>query len=186
MAWCWHRAKDTTAKTRRKFSDLVFTRQFTAFDRNNTASASSPFHGFFTLFWLGVGIFMMQIAAKNYQKYGSLFGSNEIMAMSSRDLIVLGLSDGVMFLSTGFGWILQVLIFKNVLSWNREGWIIQSVFELLFIGIGVKWTLVRHVGWHPLVKFPERRYCSWVYISLFNQPRLFQEVLFSGCPDYSK
>ena len=38
-------------KKRSKFSDVVFTRQFTAFDRQNTVSAASPFHGFFTLFW---------------------------------------------------------------------------------------------------------------------------------------
>lgn len=38
-------------KKRSRFSDLVFTRRFTAFDRQNVASASSPFHGFFSLFW---------------------------------------------------------------------------------------------------------------------------------------
>jgi hypothetical protein len=29
---------------------MVFTRQFTAFDRQNRESAESPFHGFFILF----------------------------------------------------------------------------------------------------------------------------------------
>jgi sterol O-acyltransferase len=38
-------------KKRSRFRDLVFTRQFTAFDRQNSESASSPFHGFFSLFW---------------------------------------------------------------------------------------------------------------------------------------
>jgi len=46
------REKNTgSAKSRQKFRDLVFTRQFTAFDRQNSESADSPFHGFFTLFW---------------------------------------------------------------------------------------------------------------------------------------
>jgi len=40
-----------SAKARQKFRDLVFTRQFTTFDRQNAESADSPFHGFFTLFW---------------------------------------------------------------------------------------------------------------------------------------
>lgn len=57
--------------------------------------------------WLGVAIFMIRIVVRNYEKYGSFFGSNEIMAMSRHDLIVLGLSDGIMFLSTGVGWILR-------------------------------------------------------------------------------
>ena len=38
-------------KKRSRFSDLVFTQQFTAFDRQNPASSTSIFHGFFTLFW---------------------------------------------------------------------------------------------------------------------------------------
>jgi hypothetical protein len=39
-------------KKRSRFSDLVFTQQFTAFDRQNPASSASIFHGFFSLFWL--------------------------------------------------------------------------------------------------------------------------------------
>lgn len=48
----FERSKDGGIKKKRsRFSDLVFTRQFTAFDRQNSESASSPFHGFFSLFW---------------------------------------------------------------------------------------------------------------------------------------
>src|SRR5271170_5213779 len=96
--------------------------------RQNTASADSPFHGFFTLFWLGIAIFMIQIAAKNWQAHGDILGTNEILGiMLHRDLMVLGLSDGVLFAATGFGWILQKLILRGYLSWDRTGWIIQNV-----------------------------------------------------------
>jgi hypothetical protein len=106
----------------------VFTRQFTAFDRQNAESAESTFHGFFTLFWLGTAIFVMQLAAKNWQAHGHILGTNEIMKFSmNRDLIVLAISDGVLCGSTGFGWVLQKLILKDYLSWNKEGWIIQAV-----------------------------------------------------------
>jgi len=40
---------------------------------------------------------------------------------------MLGLSDGVMCAATGFSLILQKLIRRGFLSWDREGWIIQSV-----------------------------------------------------------
>jgi sterol O-acyltransferase len=107
---------------------LVFTRQFTAFDRQNAASAESPFHGFFTLFWLGTAIYMMKLAAENWRQYGNILGTNEIMGlMFHRDVMVLGLSDGVMCAATGFGLILQNLIFHGVIRWNKSGWIIQSV-----------------------------------------------------------
>ena len=46
------RSKTGEVKKRRsRFSDLVFTQQFTAFDRQNPSSSGSIFHGFFSLFW---------------------------------------------------------------------------------------------------------------------------------------
>jgi hypothetical protein len=49
----FERSKDGEIKKKRsRFSDLVFTQQFTAFDRQNPASSTSIFHGFFSLFWL--------------------------------------------------------------------------------------------------------------------------------------
>ena len=81
-------------KRRSKFSDLVFTRQFTTFDRQNAASAESPFHGFFNLFWLGIAIYMLQIASHNWRQSGNLLGTNEIMSlMFHRDVMVLGISE---------------------------------------------------------------------------------------------
>jgi hypothetical protein len=115
-------------KRYKKFGDLVFIRQFTTFDRQNAASAGSAFHGFFTLFWLATAIFVFQTAAKNWQMYGNILGTNEIVGlMLQRDLMVLGLSDGVMCAATGFCWILQRFILAGYISWNREGWIIQNV-----------------------------------------------------------
>ena len=71
-------------KRRGKFSDLVFTQQFSAFDRQNESAANSPFHGFFTLFWLAVAIFVVKIAAENWKKTGSVLGTNEIMKLMFR------------------------------------------------------------------------------------------------------
>lgn len=120
-------------KRRKKFSDLVFTRQFTAFDRQNAESAESPFHGFFTLFWLGTAIFVLQLAAKNWQAHGNVLGTNEIMKlMMHRDVLVLGLSDGALCASTGFGWVLQKMILEGYVSWNKQGWLIQTVSVLEF------------------------------------------------------
>lgn len=47
--------------------------------------------------------------------------------MFHRDVMVLGLSDGVMCGATGFGLVLQKLVRSGVIDWNKEGWIIQSV-----------------------------------------------------------
>ncbi|KAE8454042.1 hypothetical protein EG329_007818 [Mollisiaceae sp. DMI_Dod_QoI] len=141
-------------KRRSKFSDLVFTRQFTAFDRQNADSADSPFHGFFTLFWLGTALFTIKLGAENWRQYGNILGSNEIMGlMFRRDVMVLGLSDGVLCGATGFGLILQWLIFKGWISWDKEGWIIQSVWEALYLVAVLGWTLFREWPWTHTVFF---------------------------------
>lgn len=141
-------------KRRSKFSDLVFTRQFTAFDRQNVDSADSPFHGFFTLFWLGTALFTMKLGAENWRQYGNILGSNEIMGlMFRRDVMVLGLSDGALCGATGFGLILQWMIYKGWISWNREGWIIQSVWEALYLVAVLGWTLFREWPWTHTVFF---------------------------------
>lgn len=111
---------------RTRFSDLVFTRQFSAFDRQN--SIKSPFHGFYTLFWLATFLMLVRIAAGNWKVHGSIFGRNEILSMMfHRDVMVLGLTDGFMCASTVFCLLLQKTISAGYLSWNRHGWIIQNV-----------------------------------------------------------
>lgn len=59
-------------KRRKGFRDLVFTRQFTTFDRQNPLSASSPFYGFFTLFWLCMAMLLIRVAAHNWVEYSTL------------------------------------------------------------------------------------------------------------------
>jgi hypothetical protein len=76
---------------------------------------------------------MLKLAAENWQNYGNILGTNEIMGlMFHRDVMLLGLSDGVMCAATGFGLIMQKLIIKGVISWNKEGWIVQSVCDNIF------------------------------------------------------
>ncbi|KAH0565893.1 hypothetical protein GP486_000723, partial [Trichoglossum hirsutum] len=128
LAIITERAAGDGRKGRAKFSDLIFTRQFTAFDRQNPTSAASPFHGFFTLFWLGVFIFILKVAGDNWRTYGSAFGKNEILhIMFSREVMALGLTDGVMCAGTVMGLILQKTVAKGWIRWNGSGWVIQNV-----------------------------------------------------------
>lgn len=135
--WARREVDGLDKKRRSKFSDLVFTRQFTTFDRQNPTSASSLFHGFFTLFWLGTFLLLVKIAARNWKIHGSVFGPNEILQMMfHEDVLVLGLTDGVMCASTAFCLVLQKAILAGYLSWNRHGWIIQNVGEeFLFLKV---------------------------------------------------
>lgn len=71
---------------------------------------------------------MMRTAAENWRQHGNILGTNEIMGlMFHRDLLMLGLSDGIMCGATGFGLVLQKIIAGGNISWDKQGWIIQSV-----------------------------------------------------------
>ena len=123
-----HSKEGNIKKKRSRFSDLVFTKQFTAFDRQNAASASSVFHGFFSLFWMGIALMLIKVAANNWRVFGSIFGHNEIVElMLSRDLVILGLTDGVMCGITIVSLLVQKLVAKDYISWSRFGWILQNV-----------------------------------------------------------
>jgi sterol O-acyltransferase len=119
---------ERNTKARTRFSDLVFTRQFTAFDRQNPSSGGSPFHGFFTLFWLCIVFMLVKIAANNYRATGSIFGTHELLTMMfSSETFVVCLSDVFMMSCTVFCLILQKAVHADWISWNKTGWLLQSV-----------------------------------------------------------
>jgi sterol O-acyltransferase len=110
------------------FRDLQFTSQRSAFDRQNPSFSSSQFHGFFTLFWLGVALMLVKVAANNFRAYGNLFGTTEIIElMLSRDVLVLGITDFILCWSTLSCLGLQRAIFRGYLRWSGLGWVIQNV-----------------------------------------------------------
>lgn len=138
-------AKD---KSRTRLRDLVFTRQFTTFDRQNPASSESPFFGFFTLFWLSMVIIFVQVSMHNWRTYGSILGSNQIMKlMFSHDVLVLGLTDGVMCAATVEAFLLQKLVQKGYVNWAKQGWIIQNVWQSIYIATVIWWTWFREWPW---------------------------------------
>lgn len=116
----------------KKGTDLVFKRQYTTFDRQNPNS-QSPFHGFFTLFWISMFLLLGRIAAGNYKTQGSIFGDAEILhLMVDRDLFVMLTTDVSMCAATSFGFFLHKAIEKDLLTWNGSGWIIQSLWQTFF------------------------------------------------------
>lgn len=138
-------AKD---KNRTRLRDLVFTRQFTTFDRQNPASAESPFFGFFTLFWLSMVLLFVQVSMHNWRAYGSILGSNQIMKMMfSHDVFVLGVTDGVMCAATVEAYVLSKLVQKGYINWAKQGWIIQNVWQSIYLATTIWWTWFREWPW---------------------------------------
>lgn len=149
-------AKESESSSKRKgrFRDYVFTKRFSTFDMRNEVAATSPFHGFFTLFWIAVSIFMLKIGAENWKKTGNPLGTNDIMKnMFRRDVVVLLISDGIMCGSTGVSWLLQLWIRKGYMDWDGAGWIVQNVWQTIFIGANIGWTQLRAWPWSHTVFF---------------------------------
>lgn len=118
----------------------------------NEVAATSPFHGFFTLFWIAVAIFMIKIGAENWRKTGSPLGTNDIMKyMFKRDVVLLLLSDGVVCGLTGVSWVLQLLVHRGYMDWDGAGWIVQHLWQTIFIGASVGWTQLRSWPWSHTV-----------------------------------
>lgn len=141
-------AERLNGKSRHRPRDLVFTRQFTTFDRQNPSATQSPFHGFFTLFWIAMALLLTRIAAWNYKTKGSVFGDAEIFhLMGDRDLFVMLATDAAMCAATSFGFFLHKIIAKDYLTWNGSGWIIQSVWQTFYTCTVIWVTFWRDWPW---------------------------------------
>ncbi len=138
----------TRGRSRNRPRDLIFTKQFTTFDRQNESAAQSPFHGFFTLFWISMALLLIRIAAWNYRTKGSIFGDAEILhLMVDRDLFVMLTTDACMCAATSLGFFLHKAIAKNYLTWDGSGWIIQSLWEIFYTTIVIWVTFWREWPW---------------------------------------
>lgn len=135
-------------KPRIRFRDLVFTRQFTTFDRQNPAAADSPFFGFFTLFWIAMVLLFVQVSMSNWRTYGSVLGNQQILKMMfSRDVFLLGVTDGLMCASTGVTFVLQKLVAQGYVNWAKSGWILQNVWQVVFLATATWITFYRDWPW---------------------------------------
>jgi hypothetical protein len=115
---------------------------------NRKLAPESPFHGFFTLFWISMALLLTRIAAGNYRTQGSVFGEAEILhLMVDRDLFVMLTTDVSMCVATSFGFFLHKAIAKDYLTWNGSGWIIQSLWQTFFTVTVIWVTFWRDWPW---------------------------------------
>lgn len=104
---------------------------------------------------MAVFLFVVKIGANNYRTHGNPLGTNEIMGAMFRDkeVIVMLAADGVMCGLTGVGLVLQKLVLRGKIDWDREGWVVQSAWEFGFISGVVGLTRAREWPWTHTVFF---------------------------------
>ena len=97
---------------------------------------------------MGTALMLIKVAADNWRRYGSIFGRNEIVRlMLSRDVLILGITDGFLCGVPVVSLLIQNLVFSDYISWTRSGWIIQNVWQCLFLGSFIGFTFVRQWPW---------------------------------------
>ena len=91
---------------------------------------------------------LIKVAANNWRHYGSIFGRNEIVRlMLSRDVLILGITDGVLCGVTGVSLMIQRLVYSGYIDWTRSGWMIQNIWQCLFLGAFIGFTFIRQWPW---------------------------------------
>jgi sterol O-acyltransferase len=97
---------------------------------------------------MGTALMLIKVAADNWRRYGSIFGRNEIVRlMLSRDVLILGITDGVLCGVTVVSLMIQKLVFSGYINWTRSGWIIQNIWQCLFLGAFIGFTFIRQWPW---------------------------------------
>ncbi|KAL9111418.1 MAG: hypothetical protein Q9227_004095 [Pyrenula ochraceoflavens] len=104
------------------------------------------FRGFFVLFWLGLGLLVFTSALRNIKETGYPLKFNQWRLLLA-NVVQMGISDGLMVLSTGLCLPLHNL-YRNgpkLLWWRNGGIVIQSLFQAAWLALWVKWPFF--LGW---------------------------------------
>jgi sterol O-acyltransferase len=68
-------------------------------------------------------------------------------------VLALLVLDATMCALTGVSWLIQKLVFLGYLDWDREGWIVQHVWQTLFVWVFVGLPQARDWPWSHTVFF---------------------------------
>lgn len=122
-------------KRRHLFQNVSTRQQSSILDRKS--SRSSTFFGFFTLFWTLITFQIVKTTVHNYVMFSKVLGTN-IAFILYKDLEKIALTDLFMYLATYFGVFLQLVIKRNYVDWDTSGWILQNIWQAMFL-FGFMW-----------------------------------------------
>ncbi len=136
-----------SAQKDRKVRALVtFRPRQSRFDRDNADSGKDTFRGFYTLFWIGMGLTMLNTFYSSYKSTGH-FLSLTFATLFSKDAEILALSDAVLvgslFICVPFAQVAK----RGWLPYSRALIVLQHLWQALMLGAVVKWTHFRAWPW---------------------------------------
>ncbi|KUL90459.1 hypothetical protein ZTR_00216 [Talaromyces verruculosus] len=112
------------------------------------------FRGFFTLFWIGLFIMVVTTVLRNIKDTGYPLRV-KVWSLLTANVWQLAISDLAMVVSSGFALPLQKLTRRggNLLRWYRTGILIQSLYQIGWLTLWIKWPFMLHWTWTAQVFF---------------------------------
>jgi sterol O-acyltransferase len=115
-------------KAKSNLDDIKFALQHSLLDELD--STESKFKGFYVMAWLAIGVINLDYVVNYIMDNGF---HSDIVSTMMRDLVWVGLTDLMMYLSIYFVILVQWCIKKNWITWHGAGWMMTSIYELAFI-----------------------------------------------------
>lgn len=107
----------------------------------------SQFYGFYILFWLAVGFFIFNDFVHEVFKNGLFIRGAPVFQIFTSDLPQIALADLLMYLTVYFAYFVQSMCANGHISWSKLGWILQSVYELVYFFFWVGWVVTVKLQW---------------------------------------
>lgn len=119
---------DNDGVPKSKLNDVKFTKIESILDQSMHFS-DSEFAGLFTLFWVAVAVIVINSTVNYIRENGF---KAEIINILYTKIVEIALTDLWMYLSMYPILGLHYLVKKNMIDWEKSGWVISSIYELLF------------------------------------------------------
>lgn len=121
---------------------LHFRARLTQFDLSNPDRSNDTFRGFYTLFWIAMGFYVIQAVVRCYEQEGILL-SLGFFRLLSKDGVALLVSDLTMVSMTLFSVLFSNLFIWGVLPYETVGFVVQHTCQALFLFVNIYWTFWR-------------------------------------------
>lgn len=123
---------ETDSDYRSQFEDIQFLEtSYTILD--DPEFKNSQFFGCYVLFWLATAFLMLNNLVHAYIDNDVPFYNTPIMQILKRDLFKVAVTDLAMYLSTYFAFWVQFLCKNGVISWQKTGWLLQTIYDYIFL-----------------------------------------------------
>ncbi|KAL4952969.1 MBOAT, membrane-bound O-acyltransferase family-domain-containing protein [Aspergillus filifer] len=111
------------------------------------------FRGFFTLFWIALFIMVVTTVLRNIKDTGYPLRVR-VWSLLTANVWSLGFSDVAMVCTSGVVIPLHyVSRTSGWLRWERGGIVLQSIFEMIWLGVWIKWPFMLQWTWTAQVFF---------------------------------